>query len=207
MAQQGGPPTIDHHREPCPDRILDDIGGAFSMGAVGGGLFHAGKQMIWGPSSYKMQSAVEAVRREAPRMGGSFAVWGGLFSSFDCTLVYIRQKEDPWNSIASGALTGGFLSARMGPNAALRSAFFGGVILAAIEGLSIMLQRGTAPPPAGMPPMGMPEAPKPPSEVLIGGTAPPGADSGILMSDGPAVEDESGQKKSGWFGSNLFGSS
>lgn len=62
-------------------------------------------------------------------MGGSFAVWGGLFSSFDCTLVYLRQKEDPWNSIAAGALTGGFLSARMGPNAALRSAVFGGVIL------------------------------------------------------------------------------
>lgn len=62
-------------------------------------------------------------------MGGSFAVWGGLFASFDCSLVYLRQKEDHWNSIASGALTGGFLSARLGPNAALRSAVFGGVIL------------------------------------------------------------------------------
>jgi mitochondrial import inner membrane translocase subunit TIM17 len=72
---------------------------------------------------------MQAVRRQAPRMGGSFAVWGGLFSSFDCSLVYLRQKEDPWNSIASGALTGGLLSARMGPNAALRSAVFGGVIL------------------------------------------------------------------------------
>ena len=72
---------------------------------------------------------MQAVRRQAPRMGGNFAVWGGLFSSFDCTLVYLRQKEDPWNSIASGALTGGFLSARMGPNAALRSAAFGGCIL------------------------------------------------------------------------------
>lgn len=50
---------VDHHREPCPDRILDDIGGAFSMGAVGGGLFHAGKQMIWGPKRYKTRSALE----------------------------------------------------------------------------------------------------------------------------------------------------
>jgi len=39
-------------------------------------------------------------------------VWGGLFSTVDCTLVYLRQKEDPWNSIASGALTGGLLSIR-----------------------------------------------------------------------------------------------
>ena len=30
-----GNPGVDHGREPCPDRILDDIGGAFGMGAVG----------------------------------------------------------------------------------------------------------------------------------------------------------------------------
>ena len=50
---------------------------------------------------------LQAIRREAPRIGGSFAVWGGLFSTFDCTLVALRRKEDPWNSIAAGALTGG----------------------------------------------------------------------------------------------------
>ena len=49
---------------------------------------------------------LQAIRREAPRIGGSFAVWGGLFSTFDCTLVALRKKEDPWNSIAAGALTG-----------------------------------------------------------------------------------------------------
>ncbi len=43
---------------------------------------------------------------------GNFAVWGGLFSTFDCALVHIRQKEDPWNSITSGALTGAVLAAR-----------------------------------------------------------------------------------------------
>ena len=57
---------------------------------------------------------MQAIRREAPRIGGSFAVWGGLFSTFDCTLVAVRHKEDPWNSIAAGALTGGFLSLRTG---------------------------------------------------------------------------------------------
>ena len=56
----------------------------------------------------------QAIRREAPRIGGSFAVWGGLFSTFDCTLVAIRHKEDPWNSIAAGAMTGGFLQLRTG---------------------------------------------------------------------------------------------
>ena len=43
---------------------------------------------------------------------GSFAMWGCLFSVMDCSFVYIRKKEDPWNSIASGAITGGLLSIR-----------------------------------------------------------------------------------------------
>ena len=43
---------------------------------------------------------------------GNFGVWGGLFSTFDCTLIYIRGKEDPWSSIASGAITSGLLTAR-----------------------------------------------------------------------------------------------
>ena len=98
-------------------------------------------------------------------------MWGGLFSTFDCTLVALRRKvsslpaqagmpcdaapllqhsllgqgltcasvlqEDPWNSIAAGALTGGFLQLRMGAKSAARSAAFGGVLL-------VSLQRGVA---------------------------------------------------------------
>lgn len=47
---------------------------------------------------------------------GSFAVWGGLFSTIDCGLVRIRGKEDPWNSITSGAMTGAILAARSKKN-------------------------------------------------------------------------------------------
>ena len=43
---------------------------------------------------------------------GNFAVWGGLFSTFDCMLLGIRRKEDPWNAIGSGAITGAVLAAR-----------------------------------------------------------------------------------------------
>lgn len=99
---------------------------------------------------------VQAIRREAPKIGGSFAVWGGLFSTFDCTLVAIRKKEDPWNSIAAGALTGGFLQLRTGARSAAQSAIFGGVLLAMIEGVGILLTRVTAPPPAPMPMVDMP---------------------------------------------------
>ncbi len=30
-------------REPCPFRILDDVGGAFCMGAIGGSMWHSVK--------------------------------------------------------------------------------------------------------------------------------------------------------------------
>jgi import inner membrane translocase subunit TIM17 len=99
---------------------------------------------------------LQSIRREAPKIGGSFAVWGGLFSTFDCTLVALRKKEDPWNSIASGALTGGFLQLRTGMKSAARSAAFGGVLLAMIEGVGILLTRMTAPPPAPVPMVDMP---------------------------------------------------
>ncbi len=32
--------TLDHAKEPCPYRILDDIAGAVSVGAVGGSTWH-----------------------------------------------------------------------------------------------------------------------------------------------------------------------
>jgi import inner membrane translocase subunit TIM17 len=81
------------------------------------------------------------VKQRAPVLGGNFAIWGATFSSFDCALIALRQREDPWNSIASGALTGGVLAARGGPGAAFRSAIVGGILLALIEGMGIALNR------------------------------------------------------------------
>lgn len=133
--------TPETSREPCPDRILDDVGGAFGMGAVGGSAFHFLKGVYNTPKGERLFGGVQAVRMNAPRVGGSFAVWGGLFSTFDCSMVYLRQKEDPWNSIIAGAATGGFLQVRQGMGACARSAVFGGVLLALIEGAGIMLNK------------------------------------------------------------------
>ncbi|KAL1128029.1 hypothetical protein V6Z11_A13G218900 [Gossypium hirsutum] len=169
--------TPETSREPCPDRILDDLGGAFGMGAVGG---------------------TQAVRMNAPRVGGSFAVWGGLFSTFDCTMVYVRQKEDLWNSIIASAATGGFLSMRQGLGAASRSALVGGVLLALIEGAGIMLNKF----------LSQPQMP-----IMIEEPAPnvagmPGFPMGQLPNQAPALIDSSMQgspeSSSSWFG-GVFG--
>lgn len=159
------------------------------MGAVGGGLWHLLKGMKNSPSGARFHGGIESIRREAPRIGGSFAVWGGLFSTFDCTLVAVRKKEDPWNSIAAAALTGGVLQLRTGLRSAMKSAAFGGILLGMIEGVGILLTRVTAPPPSPVPMMDMP------------GPAPgPATSSGTEPSfSGEAPQSETSEQ--GWFSS------
>ncbi|CAJ2636674.1 unnamed protein product [Trifolium pratense] len=133
--------TPETSREPCPYRIFLDMGGAFGMGAIGGSTFHFSKGLYNSPQGSRFTGAAQAVRLNGARIGGSFAVWGGLFSTFDCTMVYLREKEDPWNSIIAGAATGGFLAMRQGFAASARSAAVGGVLLALIEGSGIALNK------------------------------------------------------------------
>ena len=56
--------------------------------------------------------AMSVIKARAPVTGGNFGVWGGMFSTFDCAVKGVRQKEDMWNAIISGFLTGGCLAAR-----------------------------------------------------------------------------------------------
>lgn len=133
-------------REPCPWRIVDDVGGAYCMGAIGGGVFHAIKGSWNAPRGGKFMGSMTGLQARGPVLGGQFAVWGGLFACCDCSLTAIRQKEDPWNSIISGAATGGILAARAGPRVAAQSAVVGGVLLALIEGMGIMFTKMTSPP-------------------------------------------------------------
>ncbi|VDM33747.1 unnamed protein product [Hydatigera taeniaeformis] len=133
----------EYAREPCPFRIISDCGAAFAMGTIGGGIIHAYKGYRNSPSGRfrKLSSAIAQSRMKAPLLGGAFAVWGGMFTAVDCTLVFVRKKENPWNSIASGAITGAALAVRHGPTAMAGQAVIGGIILAIIEGLGIMMSR------------------------------------------------------------------
>ena len=66
---------------------------------------------------------------------------GGLFSSFDCAVKGYRQKEDPYNAIISGFLTGGTLAVRSGPKGMLGSAIGCGVLLGVFEGVGVLVGR------------------------------------------------------------------
>lgn len=73
----------------------------------------------------RIVGALKTIRNRSPVTGGQFAAWGGMFSLIDCGLIYVRKKEDPFNSIASGAITGGLLMIRNGPAAMAGSALLG----------------------------------------------------------------------------------
>ncbi|KAG6516440.1 mitochondrial import inner membrane translocase subunit TIM17-2-like [Zingiber officinale] len=198
--------TPETSREPCPDRILDDVGGAFGMGAVGGSAFHFIKGLYNSPNGERLTGGVQAVRMNAPRVGGSFAVWGGLFSTFDCSMVYLRQKEDPWNSILAGAATGGFLQMRQGAGPAARSALFGGILLALIEGAGIMLNRVLSVP-QNLPPLEDPNVPVTPPNIasVIPYNAPAsGLQHVPFQLDSSDSTSSSSSSSSSWFG-GFFG--
>lgn len=84
------------------------------MGLIGGSLFHGISGARHAPSgmSRRALGALVRMKERAPVTGGQFAAWGICFSSFDCTFAYLRQKEDPWNSIMSGGAAGAVMAAR-----------------------------------------------------------------------------------------------
>ncbi len=93
---------------------MEDCGAAFAMGTIGGSIFHGVKGYRNSASGFRRGFAggFTTIRQKATVTGANFAAWGGMFSVVDCSLAYIRQKEDPWNSIGSGFLTGGLLQIR-----------------------------------------------------------------------------------------------
>ncbi|KAI9726742.1 MAG: translocase of the inner membrane [Chrysothrix sp. TS-e1954] len=158
---------MDHTRDPCPWVALNDFGGAFAMGCIGGTIWHGIKGFRNSPYGERRIGALTAIKARAPVLGGNFGVWGGLFSSFDCAVKGVRKKEDPYNAIIAGFLTGGSLAVRGGVRAARNSAIGCGVLLAVIEGVGIAIQRAMAPSTKlELPP------PPPPADAAGGGGRP-----------------------------------
>ena len=93
--------------------------------------------MLNAPRQRRLMAGLTHLKRRAPIMGGTYALWGGLFSIFDLSLYKIRGKSDALNPIASGFLTGGALSFRGGPRVAFKNAMIGGVLLGIISGVEV----------------------------------------------------------------------
>lgn len=48
-------------REPCPMRILEDLGGAFAMGLIGGGIFQGIKGFRNAPTGFNRRFNVSSM--------------------------------------------------------------------------------------------------------------------------------------------------
>ncbi|KAK8792691.1 mitochondrial import inner membrane translocase subunit TIM17 [Blastocystis sp. subtype 4] len=134
---------MDPGRSPCPYRLVDDTGGAFMIGAIGGAIWHMFRGFRNSPKGSHIQGMVYAVKTRAPVLGGNFAIWGLLYSACDCTFSAIRRKEDVWNSIIAGGLSAGILAMRGGVKVFARNFAQGAVLLGLIEGFNIMLSSYT----------------------------------------------------------------
>ncbi|KAF7325362.1 Protein bli-3 [Mycena venus] len=72
-----------------------------------GGIWYGTKGFRNSPRGERFVGALSSVKARAPVVGGNFGVFGGLLSAFDCAISGLRKKEDPWNAVASGFMTGG----------------------------------------------------------------------------------------------------
>lgn len=70
---------------------MDDCGGVFMMGTIGGGIFQAIKGVHNSPVgvNHRLRRSLTAVKTRAPKLGGSFAVQGGQFSMIDCSMFQV----------------------------------------------------------------------------------------------------------------------
>merc|ERR1711894_811321 len=64
----------EYTREPCPWRIIDDAGGAFTMGVVGGSIFHSISGARNAPKGFahRFWGGITSVKTRSPKTGGGF---------------------------------------------------------------------------------------------------------------------------------------
>jgi len=124
-------------RLPCPDRIIDMVGFAFGVGCCGGFGLTFVRGLRDYPKGHRMSGAFAAAQSRAPGLGGTFAMWSGLFHTFECAIS--QRHADPNGTRSSvdaamcGFLTAGVLSMRFGPRAASTNAVVGGALILFVD--------------------------------------------------------------------------
>jgi len=55
-----------------------------------GTIWYFGKGAFYSVKSERFIGGLVLARKRAPILGGSFAMWAGLFSTFSCMMIHIR---------------------------------------------------------------------------------------------------------------------
>mmetsp|Transcript_7828 Transcript_7828/g.17189 ORF Transcript_7828/g.17189 Transcript_7828/m.17189 type:complete len:140 (+) Transcript_7828:85-504(+) len=126
------------HRLPCPERVVDMMGYAFGVGSIGGFCYTFVHGLRNNPSGHRISGAFATARSRAPHLGGTFAMWSGIFHAFECGVTKRHGDVEPQRrSIVDagicGFLTAGLLSVRQGPRAASTNAVVGGLCVVLVD--------------------------------------------------------------------------
>ena len=66
--------------KPCPHRIVDDLGGGYSLGCLMGAVLHFCRGFYYSPKTEKFYGGLLMMKKRAPILAGSFAMWSGIYS-------------------------------------------------------------------------------------------------------------------------------
>jgi import inner membrane translocase subunit TIM22 len=69
------------------------------------------------PLRQQLKIGLRDMYRSSLSSGRNFALVGSIFSGTECTIEGLRAKNDIWNGVAGGCITGGVLARKAGPQA------------------------------------------------------------------------------------------
>ncbi|XBI98702.1 hypothetical protein VPH35_018910 [Triticum aestivum] len=121
---------------PLPE-LAKETGNCIAVVAAGGSAFYFLKGLRNSPKGGRLAGAAQAVRTNAPRIGG-WGVWLGAQAAIDSALERVN-KDDRFNTMISCGAASALVSVLRGPRAAalagIKGAIFGGLAEIAIRGL------------------------------------------------------------------------
>ncbi|KAF2269367.1 mitochondrial import inner membrane translocase, subunit Tim17/22 [Lojkania enalia] len=69
------------------------------------------------PIRQQLKHGLRDMYRSSLSSGRNFAVVGSVFSGTECAIEGLRAKNDIWNGVVGGCITGGVLARKAGPQA------------------------------------------------------------------------------------------
>lgn len=133
--------TPELSAESWAKRVVGFMGLLNVFGYVGGtaSYFHAGA--THSPRGARFVGGCEAVRLYVPKFVHQLNLQGGLFAAINCSMAYVRQKEQPWDPLISAAATSGLLTMRQGLRASAVAALYSGAAVVLLEGGTALAEK------------------------------------------------------------------
>ncbi|KAF8697447.1 hypothetical protein HU200_036048 [Digitaria exilis] len=121
-------------------RLIDYVGGGFSLSAVFGSAYHFASGFRNSPSGGRLAGGVRAVRTKVPPFAGRGGALLAVIWAIESGMCLARgRREDHWNTIVAGTATCGLAYARRGAPAATLHALLGAATFAGVVGASLAL--------------------------------------------------------------------